>query len=335
MTMTTEPRTTGLVAVAARLDPATNQVTMETRPLTDDDYRTTSGSAIALSSAERAWSIARQEVSNYVYSGSRSERWRGSMRDYSAQARNGAARRPNDWVSVDYGLMEERMVAPSFAVDEYYDDRTVMPDMITMDELSARDVHARMLQYMYGSGGVAMQAPAKVKKVDAPSRSMLKRVPVVLEDIDLKAEDAQLAADAEALLGYTPLRVHVGAPGRLRRALAKLEIDILDEKSVDKYKRQMVEHYRTHQKMSDPTWRLRSLRGCLDQVPKFALRKAVTIKRELPEAEFYVDQLAVDPFLLVALRPITDHWHNVKSRDLEPEMQAYIEVWDEPGFESA
>ena len=227
-------------------------------------------------------------------------------------------------------------MAMSLGVDAHYADRWAAPDMMIMvGELSARDVHARMLQHMYGSGSVATQVPVKAEKVAAPSRSMLKRVPVVLEDIDLKAEDAQLAADAEALLGYTPLRVHVGAPGRLRRALAKLEIDILDEKSVDKYKRQMVEHYRTHQKMSDPTWRLRPLRGCLDQVPKFALRKAVTIKRELPEAEFYVDQLAVDPFLLVALRPITDHWHNVKSRDLEPEMQAYIEVWDEPGFESA
>jgi hypothetical protein len=171
---------------------------------------------------------------------------------------------------------------------------------------------------------------APAPDVPAPSRDILKRVVVAAEDLDTPAK--QLATDAEALLGYRGLRKHLKVAGRLRAVLAKLEIEILDQKSVDEYKRQMVAHMKG--KMSAPTWRVTPLRGYTQPVPEFALQKACEIKRELPEAEFFIDQLAVDPFLIVALDQPQDFPQNVKTRGLDPEIAAYVEVWDEPKFEA-
>ena len=182
-----------------------------------------------------------------------------------------------------------------------------------------------------------MGAPKKLPEevVEEPSRSMLKRAKIDLESLDLSDPRKRLAAEAEALLGYTPLREELRAPGTLKRVLAKLEIAVLEQESVDRYKAQMVEHYRTAGKMLDPTWRLKALKDCKDPVPEFALQKAVEIKRELPEAQFYIDQLAMDPFLIVSLRTIPDSRVNYPSRYLDDETAAYVEVWSEPKFEAA
>ena len=172
--------------------------------------------------------------------------------------------------------------------------------------------------------------------VDAPSKATLTRVPaVVVEELSLDDPRRKLAVDAEMLLGYQPLLRDTKAPGRLRRALAALEIEVLDQTSVDAYKVQMVQHYASHQKMRDPTWRIRPLRGYSQPVPEHVLAKAVEIKRVLPEVEFYVDQLAVDPFLIVSLAKLEDVWTNQTTRGLDPETAAYVEVWDEPKFEGA
>ncbi len=204
---------------------------------------------------------------------------------------------------------------------------------ISSDEMVTLDPSLDLRGWDFGS--VPAYATEPKAKVDAPSRQSLRRVAAAPElvDMDLHAEDVQLAFDAETLLGYAPLLKSKALPGRLRRVLQELDIQILDQISVDAYKEQMVAHYRTHAKMADPTWRLKPLRGMLAEVPKFALRKAVLIKRLLPEAEFYVDQLAVDPFLIVTLVPLPDHLTNHASRNLNSEVSAYVEVWDEPGFE--
>jgi hypothetical protein len=178
-------------------------------------------------------------------------------------------------------------------------------------------------------------APARPPVVEAPERTMLKRVPVEVQDLDLSHPRQVLAAAAEDLLGYMPLRQELRTPGSLKRALAKLEIEILDQTSVDRYKAQMTEHYRTAGKMKDPTWRLTKLGNYTQPVPEFVLQKAVEIKRELPAAAFYVDQLAVDPFLIVSLEPLKDWVVNAPSRALDPETAAYVEVWSEPKFESS
>ena len=170
--------------------------------------------------------------------------------------------------------------------------------------------------------------------VDAPDKATLTKAPAVTaEELSLDDPRRKLAVDAEMLLGYQPLLKDTKAPGRLRRALADLEIEVLDQISVDAYKVQMVRHYASHQKMSNPTWRIKPLRGYGQPVPEHVLAKAVEIKRVLPEAEFYVDQLAVDPFLIVSLGKIEDFRTNQPTRGLDLETAAYVEVWDEPKFE--
>jgi hypothetical protein len=181
--------------------------------------------------------------------------------------------------------------------------------------------------------GVREARPTPGKVVEEPSREMLKRTAVEVQDLDLSNPRQKLAAEAEAVLGYTPLRKELRAPGTLRRALAKLEIAVLEEASVDQYKKQMVEHYATTGKMAMPTWRLTPLKKYTQPVPEFVLQKAVEIKRELPEAQFYVDQLAMDPFLIVSLEEIHD-WSTNQPRKLDAETAAYVEAWAEPLFEA-
>jgi hypothetical protein len=184
--------------------------------------------------------------------------------------------------------------------------------------------------------GVAGAPKKKMTVVEAPSREMLERVPVNVENLDLTDPRQKLATEAEALLGYTPLRTELRTPGTLKRALAKLEITVLEEKSVFAYKGQMAEHYRTTGKMPDPTWRLIALKDYKQPVPEYVLQKAVEIKRELPEAMFYVEQLAIDPFLIVTLEPLQDFMTHIHTLDrvLDPETAAYVEVWSEPKFEA-
>jgi hypothetical protein len=191
-------------------------------------------------------------------------------------------------------------------------------------------------QGMNGGIDTADAMTPSLKVVDEPSRDMLRRVPVEVQDMDLTDPRQKLAAEAEALLGYTPLRQELRTPGTLKRVLAKLEISVLEEKGVLAYKKQMVEHYSTSGKMFDPTWRITPLKDYRQQVPEFALQKAIEIKRELPEAMFYVEQLAIDPFLIVTLNPLQDFaspWNTLK-RALDPETAVYVEAWSEPKFEA-
>jgi hypothetical protein len=172
------------------------------------------------------------------------------------------------------------------------------------------------------------------KIVEEPSRGMLTRVKVEADDVDLSDPRRKLAAEAEALLGYTPLRKEMKIPGRLRQVLAKLEIDIFDQEKVDSYKAQMADHYRTAGKMFDPTWRITPLSSYAKPVPEFVLAKAVEIKRELPEANFYIDELAIDPFLIVSMGTLPDFVVNQPSRHLDTEMAVYVDTWSEPKFEA-
>ena len=190
--------------------------------------------------------------------------------------------------------------------------------------------------YGFNGGDTANAMTPALEVVDEPSRDMLQRVPVEVQNLDLTDPRQKLASEAEALLGYTPLRQELRTPGTLKRVLAKLEISVLEEKGVSAYKKQMAEHYSTSGKMFDPTWRITPLKDYRQPVPEFALQKAIEIKRELPEAMFYVEQLAIDPFLIVTLNPLQDFmspWNTLK-RALDPETAVYVEAWSEPKFEA-
>ena len=183
----------------------------------------------------------------------------------------------------------------------------------------------------------ALPRAARGQLLPEPSRSMLKRVAVEVGEgyeTAIANGDNKLAIEAESILGYRPLRQALHLPGALKRALAKLEIEVFDEDSVDEYKAKMVTYYDATGKMAMPTWRLTRLEGYSQQVPKFALSKAIEIKRELPEARFYIDQLAFDPFLIVSVTELPDYHVNTQSRALGGEMAAYVEVWSEPKFEA-
>jgi hypothetical protein len=190
--------------------------------------------------------------------------------------------------------------------------------------------------YGFNGGEAANAMTPALEVVDEPSREMLQRVPVEVQNLDLTDPRQKLATEAEALLGYTPLRQELRTPGTLKRVLAKLEIQVLEEKGVSAYKKQMAQHYSTSGKMFDPTWRITPLKDYRQPVPEFALQKAIEIKRELPEAMFYVEQLAIDPFLIVTLTPLQDFmtFSRTLTRELDPETAAYVEAWSEPKFEA-
>ena len=67
-----------------------------------------------------------------------------------------------------------------------------------------------------------------------------------------------------------------------------------------------------------PTWERVPLAGYQEDVPLHVLERAVAIKKQLPGAEFYVEQRAKDPFLIVKC----------------DEEEYYVEVWQEPRFEA-
>jgi hypothetical protein len=66
-------------------------------------------------------------------------------------------------------------------------------------------------------------------------------------------------------------------------------------------------------------WERVGLAEYQEAVPLYVLRKAIDIKKRVPDAEFYIEQRAKDPFLIVK--------HGGEEH--------YIEVWREPMFESA
>ena len=65
-------------------------------------------------------------------------------------------------------------------------------------------------------------------------------------------------------------------------------------------------------------WRRFPLARYWDPVPEFALRKALALKRALPEVELYIEALGRDPFLVAACG----------------DREAYIEAFSEPEFEA-
>ena len=67
-----------------------------------------------------------------------------------------------------------------------------------------------------------------------------------------------------------------------------------------------------------PAWERVPLAEYPEEVPLYVLRKALAIKKRVPSAQFYIEQRAKDPFLIVKCG----------------EEEHYIEVWREPRFES-
>lgn len=145
-----------------------------------------------------------------------------------------------------------------------------------------------------------------------------------------KSERMQLAAKSRLLLGYGELFKHIAAPGALGVVLRDLHIDPLSKESVETYKEQVLD--REKQKIQRRSgyrttiaWRNVKLQGYTKPIPEFVLNKAVQIAEKMPSAQFCIQELHhtskridPDPFLVVSYG----------------DESYYIEVWDEPTFES-
>lgn len=163
---------------------------------------------------------------------------------------------------------------------------------------------------------------------------VLRQEATVLEP--LEDELSVLGQKAEELLGYSVLRKHTKGVGPLGRALANLKIPVFSLTEIEKYKDITAEALRAkEQSKADryttvtATWAKKTLANYTEPIPASAIRQAIRIKEEFPEAQFGVDFLTVnykqvDPFLYV---------HRPKSESGDSELY-YIEVWDEPSFNS-
>ena len=143
---------------------------------------------------------------------------------------------------------------------------------------------------------------------------------------------ASILGEASEVLGYAVTPQRVTYQSKLRTVLAKLEIEPLNEADVVRYQAETVVELLLDSKHLDsliqgsPDYRFFSywtsveLTKYHDPIPEFVLAKAIQIKKEFPEAEFFIQSLEgdPDPFLLVK-DGYNDH--------------AYIEVWAEPKFE--
>lgn len=145
-----------------------------------------------------------------------------------------------------------------------------------------------------------------------------------------KSAQNVLARQAATLLKYDVLAQHLEVPALLGRVLAELDIQPFSKISVEEYKTEQRKalRQRLHITYDEVAWRTHRLAGYIMPVPEFVLAKAVQIAKKVPKAAFFVESLEVerddggskdyDPFLVVRLE----------------RESYYIEVWDEPKFES-
>ena len=169
----------------------------------------------------------------------------------------------------------------------------------------------------------------------------IKRSTVTTMDFSEESELTTLAEEAKTLLGYPVLAAlkEKVETTPLMKALAKLEISVLDAESVKLYKEERRDEVNkkafaklcaeipdVHNHWYSPFgWTRTKIDEYKFPIPEFVLNKAVQIKKECPEAELYVESLMVDPFLVAVIPGAT--------RYSSPKEEAYIEVWDEPKFE--
>ena len=171
---------------------------------------------------------------------------------------------------------------------------------------------------------------AEEEAATEPSPSMLSRVKLEVEKLqdDLRA---QLAHEAECLLGYKVLREDMRLPGPLALCLAALDIEPLREANVENYQKEMIVWHRAEMKrkgtwtaVSRLAWVETAIQRYNQPIPEFVLSRCVQIKKAMQEIapatapQFIVEHLMdVDPFMEVQVGD--ESW--------------YIDVWGESKFE--
>jgi hypothetical protein len=148
--------------------------------------------------------------------------------------------------------------------------------------------------------------------------------------LDLKP----LANEANLLLGYDNLTRFISTKEQnlenVKRAAAAFEkvgIDPLDIEKVLKYKERMVNKCSQEETQVSRRviayWESDMVSRTSQVIPSFVLAHAVALKKELPDASFFVESLRInqerhpDPFLVMELG----------------NLKFYVDVWEEPEFE--
>ena len=127
-----------------------------------------------------------------------------------------------------------------------------------------------------------------------------------------------VAVRAERLLGYSGLRKEFGIPGPLGQTLRSIGVEPFNTKSVKEYQweaRQKVNADVPHGQ-SKKEWSRFPISEYSGLIEPTILSRAIEIFELEPEAEFFVEELGSDPFLVVT-----------RGRE-----EYYIEVWGEEGF---
>lgn len=176
----------------------------------------------------------------------------------------------------------------------------------------------------WGFESVVVPEPKPMPSLPKPSKDILQRVAIAdiepVDDTDLRAT---LAVEAETLLGYSVLRREMKLTSPLAATLKELEIEPFSEQSVTNYMGEMTrfatQEARKANAYAYASWVHTSIAGYEKRFPEIAIQKACEIKRALPAAEIFIEELNIypDPFLVASLGG----------------EKFYIEVWDEPKFE--
>lgn len=145
----------------------------------------------------------------------------------------------------------------------------------------------------------------------------------------INAAQSDVAQEAETLLGYqrrdaTPLLV----------VLKQLDIQPLNAEQVAKYKKSKESRRKTRNNGWGITtirthWRAVKIAEYAGEIPMAILSKAVSIKKALPEVEFEIESL-VETREKRQIRRLPDPFLVAKFGM----KRIFIDVWDEPEFES-
>lgn len=170
------------------------------------------------------------------------------------------------------------------------------------------------------------QVTAQVKELDRPTLE-----PIVIKESEFTLKSQKLGREAADVLGYTILKEESSKP--LAEILAILDIEIIDIDRVRSYQKECTKIANNQKGApvgSSGKWETYQLGHKYDEdkywhkpyenpIPEHVLSKAIQIKREIPEAQLYIEEFTAipDPFMFV---------------ELGSERYCF-EVWDEPEFE--
>ena len=174
--------------------------------------------------------------------------------------------------------------------------------------------------YAMALGNSAIRLSSKPHQT-GPAIKLDRKALAEVAEASITDERKRLANEAKQLLGYGVINediAHKEATKRVAEVFSKLGIEPLDRNKVNAYKQQKVDE--VSNSYTRGQWCAYALAQYSRAVPEFAISRAIELKRELPDAQFFVEEIVtsrIDPFMYMVCGGET----------------YYLDVWDEPGFE--